>query len=96
MWLEKAPATYKSALYMLLTKFKLKSFLFYIDDVIIYSTSVQDHIKHVDEILTSLVEFFVTSTIDKYTFFSDEVEYLWHVIRSGELEVDNPRTTSLR
>lgn len=52
--LTKAPDTYKRALDMFLTKFKWKTCLVYMDDVIIYSYSIKEHINNVDEILTSL------------------------------------------
>lgn len=37
---------------MILAKFKWKTCLVYIDDIIIYSKTVEEHIKHVDEVLT--------------------------------------------
>lgn len=40
---------------MVLTKFKLNSCLLYMDDVLIYSNDVEEHIKHEDEILKALI-----------------------------------------
>ena len=41
----------------------------YIDDVIIYSKSVQEHIRHVDEVLTALNKAGVALNMEKCTFF---------------------------
>ena len=70
---------------MILSRFKWKTCLVYIDDVIIYSKSVEEHIRHVDEVLTALKKAGVTLKMKKCTFFSDTVEYLGHVIKSGRL-----------
>ncbi len=68
----------------------------YLDDVIIYSKSIEDHIKHVDEVLTCLREAGITLKISKCTFFSDKIEYLGHIIKPGRLEIDQANTRSLR
>lgn len=94
--LRNAPATYQRALDMFLTKFKWKSFLFYMDDVIIYWDSIENHICHVGEILTTVAEFGVNLKMKKCTLFIDKVEWLGHVVRPGKLKVGNTHTTSLR
>lgn len=50
------PASFQHALDLILTKYKWKKCLVYINDVIVYSTIVEEHIRHVDEILTVLKE----------------------------------------
>ena len=81
---------------MILSRFKWLTCLVYIDDVIIYSKSAEDHLRHVDEILTALEEAGVTLKITKCYFFQREVEYLGHIIKPGHLEVDRAKTASLR
>lgn len=44
------------------------------DDVIIYSNSVEDRINHFDEILTTIADAGVTLMMKKCTFFSDKVQ----------------------
>ena len=61
--LTNAPATFQRSLDMILSRFKWRTCLVYIDDVIIYSKSVEDHVRHVDEILTALEEAGVTLKI---------------------------------
>ena len=52
--LTNAPASFQRALDLILTKFKWKTCLIYLDDIIIFSNSVEDHIRHVDEVLQAL------------------------------------------
>lgn len=42
-----APATFQCALDLILTQFGWKTCLEYVEDVIIYSKTVEDHIRHV-------------------------------------------------
>lgn len=45
-----------------------KFVLVYMDDVIIWSSSVKQHLQHLDEVLTLLGDSGVTISIDKYHF----------------------------
>ena len=81
---------------MILTQFKWKTCLVYLDDVIIFSNSVEEHIQHVDEILSALNEADVTLKISKCRFFTRKVEYLGHFISPGSLEADTTNVKCLR
>ena len=81
---------------MILTQFKWKTCLVYLDDVIIFSNSVEEHIRHVDEILTALEEAGVTLKISKCRFFTKQVEYLGHFISPGSLEADTTNAKCLK
>ncbi len=54
--LTNALATFQRALDIILAWLKWRSCLVYLDDVIIFSQSVGDHIRQVDEVLTALRE----------------------------------------
>ena len=94
--LTNAPATFQRALDVILNRFKWKTCLVYIDDIIIFSKTVDEHIDHVDEILGIFRTSSVTLNINNCKFFSDSVEYLGHVVRPGKREVDGANTKSLR
>ena len=68
----------------------------YLDDVIIHSRDVEEHIQHVDAILSTLQKAGVSLKLKKCSFFTKEVRYLGHIIRSGSLSVDETSTASLR
>ena len=81
---------------MILSPFMWRKCLIYIENVIIYSKSVEDLIRHVDEILTALEEAGVTLKIKKCYLFRPEVAYLGNIIKPGHLEDDRAKTASLR
>ena len=94
--LTNAPACFQRALDLVLTKYKWKTCLVYLDDVIIYSNNLDDHVRHVDETLTTLADAGITLKINKCHFFQKEVEYLGHMVKPGTLEIDNTNVESLK
>jgi hypothetical protein len=48
------PATFRKAIDIILSGLKWGTCLVYLDDIIMYSTSREDHYHHVDEVLTTL------------------------------------------
>lgn len=82
-----APATFQRAVDILLMRYRWKTCLVYIDDVIIFSRSAEDHLRHVDEVLQVLRSSGMTLRLNKCHFFVNTVDYLGHVIRPGLLQV---------
>ena len=78
--LTNAPATFQRALDIILAGVKLQSCLIYLDDVIVYSKTEEEHIGHVDHVLRLLREAGVTLRLPKCRFFRTTVEYLEHEI----------------
>ena len=61
--LTNAPATFQRALDTILSPFKWKTCLVYIDDKVIFSNNVEEHIRHVNEVFTTLRQAGVTLTV---------------------------------
>ena len=93
--LTNAPATFQRAMDILLSPFRWKSCLVYLDDIIIFSKSWEEHIVHVEEILSVLEKAGVKHKLRKCDFFVEKIKYLGHVVRPGTLEVDAARTAAL-
>ena len=51
--LSNTPETFQRAVDNILTKYIWKTYLIYVDEVIIYSKNVREHIHHVDEIIST-------------------------------------------
>jgi len=94
--LTSAPANFQRALDIILPGLKWHLCLVYLDDVIIFSASAEQHVKDIDVVLTELREAGVTLNIEKCTWFSDEVEYLGHIVRPGQLHVYNKNVDALK
>lgn len=65
-------------------------------DFIIFSKSVDEHIHHVEDILTTVGEAGVTVNFKKCHFFSNYVDYLGHIIKPVRLKIDQSHTKCLR
>ena len=90
------PATFRRALEIILSGLMWQHCLVYLNDVIILSASADQHVKDVDVVSTRLREAGVTLHLEKCTWFSDEVEYLGHIVRPGQLHVHNENVDALK
>ena len=87
--LRNAPATFQRALDIILSGVRWKTCLVYIDDVVIFSKTQEEHFEHVNHVLSLLKEAGVKLKLKKCFFFHKRVEYLGHVITPGRLSVAN-------
>jgi hypothetical protein len=94
--LRNAPATFQRAMDIILSGVKWKTFLVYLDDVIVFSKSMKDHLAHVAEALTLLGSVGLSLKLKNCHFFAKTVDYLGHVIRPGRLGVAEKKTTALK
>ena len=91
-----APATFQRTLEILLAGLRWKSCLVYLDDIIVFYRSIEDHFTHLGEILAILKEAGLSLKLKKCNFFTKTVDYLGHVIRPGKLEVAEKNTAALQ
>jgi len=61
---------------IILSGVKWQSCLIYLDDVIVYSKTEEEHVGHVDRVLRLLLEAGVKLPLPKCRFFRKTVEYL--------------------
>ena len=95
--LKTAPAIFQRILSNILRKHGLKEFAVnYIDDILIYSTSFQEHIKHVKQVLEAIIKEGFRLKFKKCTFASDSVKYLGHVIQKNSVRPLKDNLTSIR
>jgi len=91
-----APATFQRAMDMTLAGIKWQICLLYLDDVIVSSGFPEEHLQHLDEVLTRLGKAGVTLQAAKCHFFQEKEEYLGNVIRSGRVHVLEKNLRALR
>jgi len=94
--LTNAPATFQRALDIIVSGLKWQICLIYLDDVFIFSANAEQHVKDVDTVLHRLRDAGVTLNLKKCTGFSDEVEYIGHIVRPGRLHVHNKNVDALK
>ena len=94
--LKNAPDTFQRAVDIILSRVKWKHAPIYLDDVIVYSTTVEAHFEHIREVLTLLQAAEVSLELRKCSFFETSVDYLGHVVRPGNLEVAMKNCESIK
>jgi len=70
--------------------------LVYLEDLIIFSADAESHLSHMDTVLTLLGKHGVTLKAQKCHRFSNEVEYLGHVVRPGRLTVNEKSLRAIK
>ena len=91
-----APATFQVAIDMILSGVKWQNVLVYIDDLIIFLADAESHLSHLNMALTLLGQHGVTLKAQKCQLFSNEVEYLGHVVGPGRLSVNEKSPKAIK
>ena len=78
--LANAPAAFQRAMNTVLSEFPKEKVLVFIDDILIVSESVEEHMELVDAVLRKLEEVGVKVKISKCEWFEREVEFLGHKV----------------
>ena len=68
----------------------------YLDDILIFSPNLNDHIKHVKEILTCLRKNNLFAKLEKCEFHKSSVEFLGYIVSSKGLKMDNNKINAIK
>ena len=93
--LTNAPAVFQNLVNDILRDMINKFVVVYLDDILVYSRSVSEHIKHVRLVLQRLLENRLYVKAEKCEFHSSSVEFLGHVIESGSVKADPKKVTAV-
>lgn len=91
------PAEFQRRMKELLKKHILGGYcLVYIDDIIIFSETAEEHAEHVLSILTTLGQGSLALRIGKCQFFTRTIKYLGQIVGQGMIFPDPDRVADLR
>lgn len=65
-----------------------KCVVVFMDDILIYSKTLPDHIQHLTMVLDSLLEHQLYAKLSKCSFAKSQLEYLGHIISSKGVATD--------
>lgn len=68
----------------------------YIDDLIIYSKTIEEHMIHLESIIKKLGEHKLTVNQHKTRFCFNEISFLGHIIKDGTIRIDPDRTKAIQ
>ncbi|CAF4193297.1 unnamed protein product [Rotaria magnacalcarata] len=89
------PPTFQRIVNHILGNSRWKYSLAYLDDVIIYSSSFNEHLEHLDDILTRLNTANFRLNIDKCKIAQSTIKFLGHQIDHGNIKPDHEKIQAL-
>jgi hypothetical protein len=94
--LTNAPSTFMHLMNEVLHSFIGKFVVVYFDDILIYSKSLDEHIKHLHAIFGALHEAHLFANLDKCTFCTDRATFLGYVVTPHGIEVDEAKIEAIK
>jgi len=94
--LKNAPATFQRLMNSVLTGMQGLKCLVYLDDIVIYGASLEEHNKRLEEVLQRLRENNLKLQPDKCEFLRKETIYLGHIISENGISPDPSKLTAIK
>ncbi|GBG76419.1 hypothetical protein CBR_g22167 [Chara braunii] len=91
-----APGTFRHAMNLIFHDYLDKFVIVYLDDILIFSTTVEEHVAHLDKVLGLLLQHKFKINGEKCEFGRTRVLYLGHEISAEGLKPDDVKVASIR
>lgn len=93
--LSNAPAVFQGFMNEILRDFLQRFVIVYIDDILIYSTSLSEHIHHVKQVLQHLRDHQLFLKLEKCEFHQETVQFLGYVISQHGITMDQRKVEAV-
>ena len=90
-----APGTFQRLMQMIFREELLQILLVYLDDIIVYSDTIADHLKRLERVFQKLREHGLKIEAEKCQFFQSRVKYLGHVVSAEGVATDPAKTEAV-
>uniref|UniRef100_A0A5S6Q2I3 RNA-directed DNA polymerase n=2 Tax=Trichuris muris TaxID=70415 RepID=A0A5S6Q2I3_TRIMR len=91
-----APATFQRLMEHVLAGLKWNTCLVYLDDIIVFSRTAEEHVEHLSQVLNRLQKAGLKPNASKCKLFCKEVRYLGHIVSEKGIEPDPSLTEKMR
>ena len=88
--LTNAPSTFQATMNQLFSVFLRKFVIVFFDDILVYSSSVANHIGHLESVLDTLSSNHFYLKLSKCFFCQGQIEYLGHIVTAAGVQA-NPQ-----
>ena len=89
--LTNALVTYQALVNNVLRVYLDKFVIAYLDDILVYSNILKEHVEHVKTILTCLENIRLQLALDKCEFHKQEVEFLGYKVRIHRVRISEDK-----
>jgi len=94
--LTNAPAVFMDLMNRVFRPFLDKFVIVFIDDILVYSRSQEEHENHLKTVLQTLREHKLYAKFSKCEFWLDSVAFLGHVVSKDGIKVDSKKTEAVQ
>lgn len=94
--LTNAPATFQALMNDVLRPFLDSFVIVYLDDILIFSKTPEEHLEHVNKVLTALKKARLFAGLDKCAFAMKEVTFLGHIVSGDGIKMDPKKVEAVR
>lgn len=91
-----APSTFQRLMERCMGDLNLKEVLVFLDDIIIFSATLEEHEERLMRVLSRLKQFGLKLSPEKCKFFQSSVHYLGHVVSEKGVETDPEKIEALK
>lgn len=94
--LTNAPATFCTLMNRVQQPFLDKFMVVYLDDIVIYNNTLEDHVNHLRQVFQVLRENELYVKKEKCAFAQWEVTFLGHIVGKGKLRMDESKVMAIQ
>ncbi|KAL1129493.1 hypothetical protein AAG570_012438 [Ranatra chinensis] len=94
--LRNAPTTFQRLMDEFLEGLNEDAIQIYMDDIIVFSRSEQEHGRHLGQLLQRLKEFGLKASCEKSSFFNESVKFMGHVLSREGIRPDPGKVEAIR
>lgn len=96
MGLKNAPATFQRVMDHILRDFIGKFCVIYLDDILIFSTSLQEHAENLEKILQAIHKYNLKIQLDKSEFLKKETAFLGHIVTTEGVKANPEKIEAIK
>ena len=93
--LTNSPSTYQRLMERILKEEHLKSCVIYLDDVVVFGTTFEEHLERLEQVFRRLQEASLKLKPSKCHFLQTRIQYLGHIVSEDGIELDSSNVSAI-